>query len=406
MSKDKLFNHVALFFLDERDFVSKCYIEILNRSAGNNELDIYEKALKKSNKLSIIVDMLLSEEGNWKLKNRNYSFFLSVFILFSLKARSSKFSFFQKFLNMVSFLYSKNMERRLHFAKMMKIEFLDRMSLLSADIALQNKKIDSVNDKYRVVFDIKRDIAVLNSSFQSYSASGERKIHVDSSNAGKDIDVELSEYYKEFEDAHRGKLDDIRQKLFQYIPVLESFKISNKKAIDIGCGRGEWLKLLKENGFQPIGVDMNPVMVEVCQKQGLEAVDCNALDYLKNQLNKNIGLVTGFHIVEHMPFECLFSIVKESKRILENGGMVIFETPNPENVMVGSNTFYDDFSHGNPLTPNSIKFLFEYHGFSEVKIKRLNPNHDIKKVEGTGDIVDRFNQYFYGPRDFAVIAIK
>lgn len=406
MSKDKNFDHVALFFSDGRDFVAKCYTKILDRQASNSELDVYENALKKTSKLSIIVDMLLSNENKERLFNRNYSLFLNIFIFLSIKARLFNIPFSKRILNLLSVLYSNNLERKLHFVKIMKTDFLERISLLSSDITLQNGNIETLNDKYRAVFDIKRDIAVLRSGIQHDHVDDEYKSHVILNNAGKDIDVELSEYYKAFEDAHRGKLDDIRQKLFQYVPVLENFKIDNKKAIDIGCGRGEWLKLLKENGFQPTGVDMNPVMVEICQKQGLETVNLNALDYLKNQFDAKLGLITGFHIIEHMPFNCLFEIVKESKRVLQDGGMVIFETPNPENVMVGSNTFYDDFSHNNPLTPNAIKFLFEYHGFSEVTIKRLNPNHDIKKIEGTGELINRFNQYFYGPRDFAVIAIK
>lgn len=406
MPKDKFFDHVPLFFLDGRDFVSKCYVEILNRHANNEELNVYENALKKTSKLSIIVDMLLSDENKVRLPNISCSLFLSVFIWFSLRIKYSKILFFKRILNCVAVVYGKNMERKLYFAKIIKADFLERISFVSDEVSLQNKKIDSINDKYRAVFDLKRDIAILNSEAQSKYIDDQSKYNVVFDNNNNDIYFEISEYYKAFEDAHRGNLDDIRKKLSQYIPVLEGFKIKNKKAVDIGCGRGEWLNLLRENGFQPVGVDMNPVMVEVCQKQGLEAVVCNALDYLKNQLDKNVGLITGFHIIEHMPFECLFEIVKESRRVLENGGMVIFETPNPENVMVGSNTFYDDFSHKNPLTPNAIKFLFEYHGFSEVIVKKLNPNHDIKKIEGAGELVDRFNQYFYGPRDFAVIAVK
>ena len=151
---------------------------------------------------------------------------------------------------------------------------------------------------------------------------------------------------------------------------------------------------------------MNPVMVRMCQEKGLEAVVSDASDYLQNQFESSIGLITGFHIIEHIGFEVLFNIAKESKRVLQPGGIVIFETPNPENILVGSNTFYDDFSHKNPLTPNSVKFLFEYLGFSEVRIERLNPNLDIKPMEGSGEPVERLNKLLYGPRDFAVIARK
>ena len=184
----------------------------------------------------------------------------------------------------------------------------------------------------------------------------------------------LDSLYISFEDKFRGSRTDIKQRLEYYLPVVkEHLKDENSLAIDVGCGRGEWIELLKENSIKAKGIDLNRLMVKESLRYGLDAVYSDAIVYLKTLESDSIDLVSGFHIVEHLPFEILISLFDESFRVLKKGGMIIFETPNPENIMVGSCSFYTDPTHINPIPPVTLEFLAQNRGFSDVAIHRLHP---------------------------------
>jgi O-antigen chain-terminating methyltransferase len=117
--------------------------------------------------------------------------------------------------------------------------------------------------------------------------------------------------------------------------------------------------------------------------------------------------VTGFHIVEHLPFEVIIHLFDESLRVLKPGGIIIFETPNPQNVLTGSCNFYFDPTHRNPIPSPTLKFIAENRGFCQVKTLPLHPYPDTYKIKGDGSqLEDRFNRYFYGEQDYAVIGFK
>lgn len=223
-----------------------------------------------------------------------------------------------------------------------------------------------------------------------------------------DLAGRIDAYYVSFEDAHRGSEDDIRTKLEGYIDHLARIPEAalGKPVVDIGCGRGEWLRLLSENGFAGIGVDLNPDMVARCRAQGLEAHHADALAWLASQEDESCSAISAFHIVEHLPFEVLFPLVEQAWRVLAPGGVLIMETPNPENVLVGSHTFYHDFSHRNPVTPTSLQFLVGYHGFAVSELLRLSPYPAEARVAENSLVADRVNGHFCGPQDYAVIAVK
>jgi O-antigen chain-terminating methyltransferase len=91
--------------------------------------------------------------------------------------------------------------------------------------------------------------------------------------------------------------------------------------------------------------------------------------------------VSGFHIVEHIPFDDLLELVKESLRVLKPGGLLIMETPNPENIVVGSSSFYLDPTHQQPIPPSLLAFLPEYYGYEKVKIIRLQESIELKNAK-------------------------
>ena len=217
----------------------------------------------------------------------------------------------------------------------------------------------------------------------------------------------LDAFYVAFEDRFRGTREEIRARQKIYLPFLAESKIDrqNSLILDIGCGRGEWLELLQDAGYKAKGIDINRVMVEQCCSRGLDATEVDAISYLKSLPNTSIGAITGFHIIEHLPFEVLLQLFDEALRVVHSGGLLIFETPNPENVLVGSCTFYLDPTHRNPLPSQMIKFVAESRGWQSVKIVNLNPvlqNQQLKE----SDLPEPLNQYFYGARDYAIVGYK
>jgi SAM-dependent methyltransferase len=180
-------------------------------------------------------------------------------------------------------------------------------------------------------------------------------------------------FYRTFEEKFRGPRQEIKSRLCFYLPFIEPLKKTQAcpKAVDLGCGRGEWLELLAENGFSAQGVDRDDGMLAACCERGLSFEKEDAIDYLKHLPDASMAIVSGFHIAEHLPFADMRMLVQESARVLAAGGLLILETPNPENLRVASTNFYLDPTHMRPLPPDLLKFLAEYYGFARVKIVRL-----------------------------------
>jgi len=219
----------------------------------------------------------------------------------------------------------------------------------------------------------------------------------------------LDAFYALFEDQFRGTREEIHNRARVYLPIIKKANLGTKRKpiLDLGCGRGEWLELLKEKRLLARGVDINRVFVEQGKQLGLEVVERDVFDYLKSLPNANVGVVTGFHLVEHLPFEILIQLLDETVRVLKPGGLAIFETPNPENVLVGSCNFYLDPTHFKPLPSPLMKFIAEARGLHRVEILNLNPPDASARIEeGGSQLASRFNQYFYGPQDYAIVGWK
>jgi len=211
--------------------------------------------------------------------------------------------------------------------------------------------------------------------------------------------------YLDFEDRFRGSRELIKERVREYLPLLKDAGVvgSDRCVVDLGCGRGEWLELLKEQGIHAQGIDLNRVMVEMCCERGLHVMECDAVSFLRNLPDASVGVVTGFHIVEHLSFELLIEMLDEALRVLTPGGFALFETPNPQNLIVGSWYFYLDPTHRNPLPSPTLKFLAEARGFSRVEIINLHLS-DIPRLNEVSEVAKRFNEYYCGPMDYALVA--
>lgn len=220
-------------------------------------------------------------------------------------------------------------------------------------------------------------------------------------------DVATDSFYIDFEDAFRGTREDITERLKVYLPYFDKFiGDPNAQVVDCGCGRGEWLALLGEQGIKVTGIDLNRAMVDTCQALGLQAKCMDAIQYLSRQPEGSLAAVTGFHIIEHLPFNTLLALFDAALRALRPDGMVIFETPNPENLVVGACNFYSDPTHLNPIVPTVAEFMARQRGFAHAELLRLHPYPDSHRLVEDSEIAKRFNNAMYGPQDFAVLAWK
>ena len=212
------------------------------------------------------------------------------------------------------------------------------------------------------------------------------------------------ESYIKFEDAFRGRWK-VEERVRWYIPHVRETTApgSRKPMLDIGCGRGEWMLELKRNNFTVTGVDLNPAMADAARAQGLEVVLADAVAHLDSLEPASLSVVSAFHLVEHLPFEQTLMLVDAAFRALMPGGLLILETPNPENLVVGACTFWYDPTHIRPLPPAMLRFYVESAGFAPVRTARFylrtdGPDHATMD-EPVSPSLD-------GPLDFGLLAHK
>jgi glycosyltransferase involved in cell wall biosynthesis/SAM-dependent methyltransferase len=211
-------------------------------------------------------------------------------------------------------------------------------------------------------------------------------------------------FYRAFENKYRGSRELIKTRLHAYIPFVEPLAEFYKgaQAIDLGCGRGEWLELMTEVGFKSHGVDLDEAMLSSCVELELSVSQGEAIAYLVALPSESQAIVSAFQVVEHISFEQLQTVVSEALRVLMPGGLLIMETPNPENIAVSTCGFYLDPTHQRPIPPQLLSFLPEYYGFERIKTIRLQESKSL--IQSTSltlqDVLEGVSP------DYAVIAQK
>ena len=212
------------------------------------------------------------------------------------------------------------------------------------------------------------------------------------------------DFYVAFEEKFRGSEELIKERQKKYLKFINPLKIlkDEVKALDIGCGRGEWISLLNENGFNARGIDVNERMVRLASQKGLNAAVNDALGELKSLEENSLDIITAFQVVEHIKFDDVLELIKEAKRVLAPCGILILETPNPENIMVGTQWFYLDATHKNPIPCELLSFATHYYGLERNFIFKTNEKSpsEYERDMGLFDVFEGVSP------DYSVIAQK
>lgn len=218
----------------------------------------------------------------------------------------------------------------------------------------------------------------------------------------------LDSFYHQLENRFRGSRADIKDRLRIYLPDVEAavIRTGDKPVLDIGCGRGEWLELLSEAGLRAFGVDTNPVQIDDVDGAKLDIRCGDARQLLVDQADNSLAVITAHHLIEHLPFEEVAFITREAERVLAPGGLLIYETPNPRNILVGASSFYNDPTHRHPVTESVLQVLFESTGFHPVEMRPLHSHERLAEFQNRPGFDAELAHILFGPQDLAALGTK
>ncbi len=221
-------------------------------------------------------------------------------------------------------------------------------------------------------------------------------------------EIRVADTYARFEERFRGSREAVKAMMASYNGDIETLG-NYGPVVDIGSGRGEWLEMLRDAGVEAYGVDSNETFVNQCQARGLDVRLGDALAHLAEVPAGSLGAVTGFHIAEHLPVPVLIELLDRCMVALAPGGRILFETPNPTNLLVGAANFYLDPTHLRPLHPDLLSFLVSDRGFVDVEIRFLHPSRpDLTALAGVdaSEAEKAMRWAMFGAQDVSVLAAK
>jgi O-antigen chain-terminating methyltransferase len=183
--------------------------------------------------------------------------------------------------------------------------------------------------------------------------------------------------YVGFEDQFRGSPAEIRERMASYVADFDGCA----DVLDIGCGRGEFLDLLRERGISARGVDLNDEMVGICRDRGLDATTLDALSYLEQQPDGSLGGLFGAQIVEHLEPDYLLRLLETAFHKLRPGAVVVLETVNPACWFAFFSSYIRDITHVRPLHPDTLRYLMLASGFQTATVRYAAPFPDASKLQ-------------------------
>ena len=226
--------------------------------------------------------------------------------------------------------------------------------------------------------------------------------------------------YAVFEDAFRGSTADIADRQRRYLSCFEGAS----DVLDVGCGRGEFLELLRDSGIDARGIDANTEMVERCRERGLDVTRADALACVTALPGESLGGLFAAQVVEHLEADYLLQLLAAAQRALRPGGRIVLETINPACWSAFFGSYLRDITHRRPLHPDTLSYLLRAHGFVDVEVVYSAPVPDAGRLQrvppeaASGDAaaralietfngnVDHLNDRLFTDQDYAAVATR
>ena len=217
--------------------------------------------------------------------------------------------------------------------------------------------------------------------------------------------------YTGFENRFRGSEDAVKIQLEEYLPFFKK----GKKVVDLGCGRGEFLDLLKSKWIDAEGIDINEQMVSICKDKGLSCRKGDILEQLIEYANGSLGGIFSSQVIEHLPPPYLKRLLELAFEKLEPSAPVVLETINPTSVFALVQIYHLDISHKQPIHPQALKYMLESSGFEDVQLQYSAPLEEemLKTLPGADEHtallnqnIDSLNKLLYAPPNYAAIGYK
>jgi O-antigen chain-terminating methyltransferase len=204
--------------------------------------------------------------------------------------------------------------------------------------------------------------------------------------------------YLRFSERFRGSEDHIKQSAGFYI---ERF-LGCSNVLDLGCGRGEFLKAAKAAGIAARGVELSAELAALCSAQGLEVEHADLFPYLESLAPASLGGILCAHVIEHLPPARVPELIRLAAEKLVANGLLMFETPNPECLAIFASHFYIDPTHVRPAPASLMVFYLEEAGFGRIEVHPRSPAVD--SMPSLAELPENFRNAFFGGLDYAVMA--
>jgi len=211
----------------------------------------------------------------------------------------------------------------------------------------------------------------------------------------------LPDYFA-FESRMRASTEETREKQRPYVELFAGAA----PVLDAGCGRGEFLGLLREAGIEARGVDADADMVAYARGEGLDVTQADVLAHLEELEPGSLGGLFAAQLVEHLPPPALVRFLELAHRAVRRDGVLVLETINPLSPLALRN-YFADLTHAQPLVPETLELLATGAGFREPELRFANPPEQRLTPPGDPVIaanVERLNELLFGPLDYALVA--
>jgi O-antigen chain-terminating methyltransferase len=206
--------------------------------------------------------------------------------------------------------------------------------------------------------------------------------------------------YARFAEKFRGPEEYVKTGQKIYLPYFAGCR----NVLDIGCGRGEFLKMMRDAGIPARGIDLSQESVAACRFAGLDAEVADAFRYLEGLPEGSLDGVFCAQVVEHLPPERLPELIRGCASRLAPGGVIAIETPNPECLAIFATHFYLDPTHTRPVPHLLLIFYLEEFGVGNIELRRLSPARE--SMPAIDSLPEEFREAFFGALDYAVIGRK